>query len=358
MSATRASVPVAPRSVNVLVTARCNLACRHCSVYGEGYIAGDVSLADWRAIFRRLSDWKVLKLTLSGGEPLAREDIVEVLETVRALPFRFSLNTNAMLVTDAIAETLARCRPRLESVMVSLDGASPATHDAIRGVGTFEAMAEGVELLRRKGVPIGFYCTVTGINVGELERIAEWGISRGGSYVKFNDLLCVGRACLDRELALDGPARRQAARRVAALADKFGPVITGTLLDMHRFAERVLAGQAPPYPQGSRGCGAMRSQMSIWPDGRVTPCDRLPHYTIGNALSEEFPAIWRSPAAERFRDMLAVPISALESCRNCKFLEFCTGGCPVIPMRKGTDLLDRDPGSCLRLFIEEGASCV
>jgi len=352
----RRPVPVAPRDVHVLVTARCNLACRHCSVYGDGPVLGDLSLDDWRAIFARLSAWKVLKLTVSGGEPLVREDIAEIVAAIRALPFRFSLNTNAMLVTDLIARALAAAAPRLDSVMVSLDGAGPPTHDAQRAPGAFEAMAEGVERLRRAGVPVGFYCTVTSLNAGELDRIAEWGLARG-RYVKFNDLLCVGRACGDRTLALEPAARREAARQVAALAERLGPGVTGTLLDMHRFAQRVLSGRAREHPQGSRGCGAMRGQMSVWPDGRVTPCDRLPHLTVGNALAEEFPAIWRSSAAERFRALLATPLSELETCRSCEFLPYCTGGCPVLPLREGARVLPRDPGSCLKLFVGEGVAC-
>jgi MoaA/NifB/PqqE/SkfB family radical SAM enzyme len=201
-------VPVSPRDVHLLVTARCNLACRHCSVYGEGETEGDLAAEQWVSIIRRLAEWKVLKLTISGGEPLVREDLPEIIEAVLSRPFRFSLNTNAMLVTDDLARVLARAAPRLESVMVSLDGARAETHDEQRAPGAFEAMAEGGQRLRRAGVPVGFYCTVTRLNVREIEDIAQWGVSRG-SYVKFNDVLSVGRACADRELALDPVTRRE-----------------------------------------------------------------------------------------------------------------------------------------------------
>ena len=355
-------VPRSPKEVSVLVTARCNLACRHCSVYGDGPIEGDLPLDEWRAILAKLAQWKVLKLTVSGGEPMVREDFVELVREMRALPFRLSVNTNATLVTDEVARALSEARPRLESVMVSLDGARPETHDAQRGPGVFERMAGGVERLLRAGVPVGFYCTVTALNLGEVEGVARWALSRGEriQFVKFNDVLCVGRACTDGALGLRPSERREAGRRVAALADELGPRVTGTLLDMHRFAEDILAGRAKPYPQGSRGCGAMRGRMSVWPDGRVTPCDRIPHFTVGNARTEELPAIWRSSASGEFRALLATPICEVEGCAGCEYLAYCTGGCPVLPMREdwsGRGVLGRDPMGCVKAFIGEEVAC-
>ncbi len=349
-------VPVSPRDVHILVTSKCNLRCKHCSIYGDGPIEGDLTLDEWRDIIRRLAEWKVIKLTISGGEPLVRGDVQAIIAAIVSHPLRFSLNTNAMLVTDETARALADAAPRLESVMVSLDGAVPETHDKQRAPGAFEAMAEGVERLRRAGVPLGFYCTVTRINVDELEDIASWGAEHG-DYVKFNDVMSVGLACANPELGLDQPTRREAARRVAALAEVHGPMITGTLLDVHRFAERVLGGKAQAYPQGSRGCGAMRGQASIWPDGRMTPCDRIPHYTVGNVLEAPLPELWRGERAEHFREMLAVPIGELDECRDCPHLLYCTGGCPVLPMRQESAILGRDPGGCIRLFLGEEVAC-
>ncbi len=349
-------VPHSPREVSLVLTARCNLACKHCSVYGDGEIHGDLALEEWARIIRELSDWKVLKLTLSGGEPLIRDDLPEILDAIAALPVRFSVNTNATLISDGIAQRLAAAAPRLDSVMVGLDGSCAETHDAQRAPGAFHALVEGVERLRRAGVPLGFYCTVTQLNVGELEEIATWGLERG-SYVKFNDVIAVGRACANPELGLDAETRREAGARVARLAEAHPGGIQGTLLDMYRFAERVTAGKAPRYPQGSRGCGAMRAKMCVWPDGRVTPCDRLAHETLGNALEQPLPEIWRGEGANKFRGMLAVPIGELEECRGCQHLKVCTGGCPVLPMRAGGSILGRDPGGCLRIWLGEEVVC-
>ena len=90
----------------------------------------------------------------------------------------------------------------------------------------------------------------------------------------------------------------------------------------------------------------------VWPDGRVTPCDRIPHETMGSVLESTLEEIWHGEAARRFREMLAVPIGELEECRDCGYLPYCTGGCPVLPMREGGEMLGRDPGGCIRLFLE------
>ena len=345
-------VPRSPKQVEIMLTARCNLACRHCSVYGEGPIEGDLSTSQWKDIIRRLSEWKVIHLTISGGEPLVRNDFVQILEAILAHPLRLALNTNAMLVTDDIASALARASRRLDSVMVSLDGAGPETHDAQRAPGSFDAMAEGVGRLRQAGVAVGFYCTVTTLNVDEIEDVAAWALDHG-EWVKFNDVMSVGRACANSELALDQTTRRNAGERAARLASQIPGRITGTLPDMHSLCEQLKGGTARPYPQGARGCGAMRGRANIWADGRMTPCDRIPHYTIGNVLDSSLDELWRSAAAQSFRDMLAVPITDLDTCADCAYAPYCTGGCPVLPMRDLQGPLGRDPKSCARLYLGE-----
>ena len=182
---------IPPREANLLITHKCNLSCRHCSVYSHGKLPGELSPAEWGMILDKLADAKLFTLTLTGGEPFMREDFPEILHEVLKRPFRVNINTNATLITDEIAELLADSMPRLDSVMVSLDGDSPATHDAIRGEGVFEKTMNGVRKLKYANIPIVFYCTVNSVNIDRIEQTAELA-ARYGNSIKFNTFIDSG----------------------------------------------------------------------------------------------------------------------------------------------------------------------
>jgi radical SAM protein with 4Fe4S-binding SPASM domain len=78
---------------------------------------------------------------------------------------------------------------------------------------------------------------------------------------------------------------------------------------------------------------------------------------VGNVLESDLEEIWQGASARRFREMLAVPIGEVQECRDCEYLPYCTGGCPVLPMRERGEVLGRDPGGCVRAFLGQGVPC-
>jgi len=295
-----------------------------------GPLPADLAVRDWATILDRLTEARLLSVTLTGGEPLVREDFPLLLREVLARPLRLSLNTNATLVTAEAAALLAGGAPRLDVVMVSLDGDTPEVHDRIRGDGAFRRAMEGVERLAGAGVPLCFYCTVNRENAGRLRPIAELALRYGG-WIRFNSFLDAGPGT-DSGLSPDASQVGTASREVLELAERHGRRIRGAFLDMARLGAEAAAGRGIPFgPAKGPACGGGKHRIAVMPDGWVTPCDHLPAVRLGSLLETSLERILRGPGTVAFRETAARRIHTLDRCRECDVRQLCPGSCPGAP---------------------------
>jgi len=347
----------APTLVFIALTYRCNLQCRHCAVYGPDTACNDLDTGTWLSFFRELADLKVLRLRLSGGEPFMRDDIWQLLDAVDALPMRWGINTNATRIDRHGARRLTGYR-RLDDIMVSLDG-DASGHDAMRGRGAFALARQGIAHLSAAGLPVLLYCTVTRCNRDHLEPVAELALEFKARSVKFNDLLPAGRGLANyRDLSLTQGQWRTALDTLRRLRETHGPLIAGTILDTgdqyDAIARHAAGKQAPGEANCLCGCGTLINQCAVQPDGRITPCDRLPDLAAGNIVERRFGELWRqSPGFATFRARRHLRLNELPECRDCLYTGWCTGGCPAVPYALNGKITARDPLQCYRLFSGE-----
>ncbi|MCP4715483.1 MAG: radical SAM protein, partial [Deltaproteobacteria bacterium] len=139
------------------LTRRCNLACRHCynnlPLHDQPARRNELSTAELRRVLDELADAGCLWLLLTGGEPFARSDILDIYSAARDKGFIITLFTNATLISEQIADTLA-ARPPF-SIEVTLYGATEKTYERITGVpGSYERCLRGIRLLQSRGLPL------------------------------------------------------------------------------------------------------------------------------------------------------------------------------------------------------------
>ena len=304
-----------PLAGSLEVTHRCNLGCAHCYQFasrGEG--EEEMGLESIVDLLDQLRDAGCLFLSVTGGEPLLRPDLPDILDAASERHFAVTLQTNALLLDEAMADRLAAI-PNLR-VEMSLHAASAAGHDAFTGVpGSFRACVDALDLLRARGVPAMTKTIVTSLNAGELDGIVE--VAEGHGAQAFFSSIVFPRNDRDR-----GPLEyRMSDEQLEGFIDFQTRQYAAVLGD--------LATAAPPgcaetvrgeMGKDLRGCGAGRTAFCVNPYGDLYPCVAWP-IVLGNVLRDDFRTIWEeSGLLEELRER---EFNLDKECASCHLLEKC-----------------------------------
>ena len=157
-------------------TIRCNLSCAHCRrVETDEAVDSDLTTAQAKQLIDQLArvgreqDFMPI-FVFSGGEPLCREDLFELVDYAFAEGVKCALATNGTLIDDVIAARIKAAG--VERVSVSLDGATGEIHNKLRKQeGSFEAAVNGIGCLRKNGVPFQINMTITRHNAHQLDDV-------------------------------------------------------------------------------------------------------------------------------------------------------------------------------------------
>lgn len=359
------SVPLAPKSVDVSITGKCNLKCAYCFYADEMQGLSDLPFDRWDSFFQECEDLGVQRATLSGGEAFCRPDLFRVIDAVIDHKMRYSLLSNGTLITKKTIKSFeeGKRRLRLDSIQVSIDGSTAFIHNKSRPPDSFDAAIRGLRLLINHEFPVTVRVTINAHNVYDLDNIASFllediGINSFGTNEAdyFGSARCGGQRVLlsekERQYAMDTLLRLQKEYhgRINAMA--------GPLSRAHMFADIKKAVDQGKTGFSGRGtlcsCGGVFQKISVLHDGTMVPCNMLPKLTMGvigiNPVSE----VWlHHPSINAVRHRRKIPLTALSTCADCPYTGFCTGGCPATVMSKTGRLLALDPLTCYRLYIGE-----
>ncbi|HWR97372.1 MAG TPA: radical SAM protein, partial [Candidatus Methanoperedens sp.] len=187
------------------VTYRCPARCPHCyAAVGGGDVAGEMSTGEWRALLDRVRALGAVQVFFTGGEPLLREDLPDLVAHAHRLGLLTRLCTNGYLLTPALIARLKRAG--LNQCGVSIDDADPGVHDRLRGLpGAFARAVEAFGLLRGQGIDrrVLVYASRDRIP-GGLERIVELATRLRVGTVHVNIPFAVGRWAGNSDAVLSG----------------------------------------------------------------------------------------------------------------------------------------------------------
>lgn len=167
------------------ITSRCNLACVHCYINkNEGF---ELPLKDVKRIADSLSSLGIKEIILSGGEPLLRSDIFEIVSYLHMLGHGVDLCTNGTLLNDSVARELSRY---LSEISVSLDGCDSVSYARMRGDGrTFNRVLRGIEALGKYGCEVHVITVVTAVNYDQLPEIVHLASELGSESISLLGLV-------------------------------------------------------------------------------------------------------------------------------------------------------------------------
>jgi radical SAM protein with 4Fe4S-binding SPASM domain len=277
---------VGPLAVHLEVVAACNLTCSHCFAGELPRNHQPLSVAEMDALFADLAGMGSFRLGLTGGEPLLRKDLFEILDAATERGLHPCLTTNALLLTEATGRELGR-RP-LVWLNVSLEGPDAATNDAVRGNGTFNAVLEKLAILRRHArFTLAF--TIMRTNADRVRECTELAHRVGAHVAVFRPLYPAGTALHHLDLM---PSFAQYSAALRELAEMDSPGTDLHCLDPFGPETRAETG---PQIHTSHTCGAGQHVCSVSVQGDVSPCSFLgPGFLTGNVRRTPFPVIWRT----------------------------------------------------------------
>ncbi len=355
-----------PRSLDIEITARCNLRCRYCYFFNNPAVEyRDLPTDEWLEFFAELGSLAVMNVTLAGGEPFIRDDLPVLLEGIVRNRMRFSLLSNGTLIDDGIAAFIAGTR-RCESVQVSVDGSRAKTHDSCRGKGSFERAIRGIRTLQRHRVNVAVRVTIHRNNVNDLENIAHLLLEEldlpGFSTNAAGYLGTCRQNAAD--VLLNIQERQMAMATLLRLTEKYngrisanaGPLAEGRAW---RRMEDARAQGAPAFPDRGRltACGCPSNKISVRADGAIVPCSMLAHSELGRINRDSLADVWQlSPALNQLRSRHTIPLTAFELCAGCSYMPYCTGNCPGLAYTLTGKVDHPSPDACLRRFLEQGGT--
>jgi radical SAM protein with 4Fe4S-binding SPASM domain len=325
------------------ITRHCNLRCVHCyNDSGVDKTCDELSTAEAKVVIDDLADFGVPSVLYSGGEPLIRADLFELIEHTVGRGLRAVISTNGTLITGAAARRIKQLG--VSYVGISLDGIG-TTNDEFRGIaGAFERAVRGIRNCQDAAVRVGLRLTLTRRNVQDLEQLFDFCEAEGIERVCFYHLVPSGRGGSMAEDDLTAAECRDALNRIMAKARQFkeaGRDMDILTVDNHvdgiYLYLRLLAEKSPRAAEVWKlltwnGGGMYSSGVGIGCidyNGKVHPDQFWWHYDLGDIRNRPFSEIWSDPDEPLLKGLRDRRSHLTGRCRLCKFLDACGGSLRV-----------------------------
>ena len=351
-----------PFMVSYSITKKCNLKCKHCYSDSVDQAAPDeLSTEEAFRLMDDLSEWGIGLLVIDGGEPLCRDDLLEVVKYASSKGLRTTLGSNGTLITEAIAKKMLDAG--LKSVAISVDGADAQTHDSFRGLsGAFQQALDGAEACKNAGLPFQFNMVIRKDTLSQLDDMLRIALERGANAAEFFDLVATRRGKQECKEQVLSPVERKQAMEQLAQSQEDCPILIRVpacpmypllLQEKQIQPKHFPAEMLQRIPYYRRGCAAAMPMgyVMIQANGEVNPCMLL-QVKMGNIREQSIASIWEhSPAVAELRNRELLK----GECGKCSHKLTCSG-CRGRAYEETGDMLAADPGCWLPLeAATEGA---
>ena len=319
------------------LTYRCPLQCPYCSnpleIGAERY-RNELATEDWARAFREAGELGVLQLALTGGEPLVRKDLEELVAAARAAGLYSTLVTSAIPFPRERAERLRDAG--LDHVQISIQDSRPDESDRVAGLASFEQKVEAARFVVELGFPLTINTVLHRQNLDRVAEIIVLAEELGARRLELANTQYAGWAVVNRAALMPTRPQLEAGERTVAQARE--------RLGARMEILWVLPDYYEDYPKPCMG-GWGREAMLMTPNGDVLPCQAaatIPGLAFENVRGRPLREIWfESEAFRRFRGTDWMP----EPCRSCPFdrQEVDFGGCRCQALQLTGDAAATDP---------------
>jgi radical SAM protein with 4Fe4S-binding SPASM domain len=317
--------------IAINLTRRCNLACDHCYMDAESRLDGNKDELTTYEVLQLLDEIasrsNETMVVLTGGEPLIRKDLEQLVAHGSQLGLSMVVGTNGVLLNELRVVSLKKAGAM--GIGISLDSLDPESHNRFRGCkGSWEKTLAGMEHCREHALPFQVHFSVTEQNAHEVQAMIDFTQAVGALVLNIFFLVCTGRGESMSDIT---PARYEAVlnQLVAAQAKTTDLIIRARCAPHFK---RVAFEHDPDSPltraQGYEGGGCLAGihYCRITPEGAVTACPYIPDEQ-GSIRDQSFWQIWDSaPQMQSLRDP-----ALTGKCGKCEYQKLC-GGCRARPL--------------------------
>jgi pyrroloquinoline quinone biosynthesis protein E len=307
-----------PLWLTLELTYRCPLKCSWCNnpLNFSDYAERELSTDEWKRVMREGRELGALQLGFTGGEPLLRDDLEELVAYGEALGYYTNLITSGIGLTDERMSALKQAG--LKQVQLSLQAISPNLTNELVGARAHAAKLEAARLIKSHGFPMVLNMPICKQNIKEIDAMCEWASGIGVEYVEFANIQYYNWALLNRDELMPTLAEvREAEATVNRWREKLGKSMTIYFV-------------IPDYYEGRpkacmNGWGAIH--LTVAPDGVPMPCQEaraIPGLEFVSVRDQPLSWIWHeSPLFRKYRGLDWLP----EPCSSCSEKEKDFGGC-------------------------------
>ncbi len=337
-------------------TKRCNLKCVHCYAFaeGEGQRKGELSTEEGKRLLDDLAGFGVPVILFSGGEPLLREDLPELIDYAVKKGMRAVISTNGTLITEEKARIFSKFS--LSYIGVSLDGIG-AVNDSFRGVeGAYDKAIAGIRNAKKEGIKVGLRFTINKRNFREIPAVFDLIEKEGIERACFYHLVYAGRGSKLIEEDLSHEETRETVEyileRTRYSFDRGKPIEVLTV-DNHADGpfiylklleeDRERAEEVYELLMMNEGNASGVGIGCIDEEGNVHADQFWRHHSFGNVRSKPFSRIWTDMDEPLMAKLKQKKHHVKGRCSRCRWLDICAGNFRVRAEAKTGDIWAEDP---------------
>jgi len=297
-------------------TNQCNMYCDHCYRDSGAKASNELTTVEAKKLLDEIVKAGFKIMIFSGGEPLMRPDIVELVRYAKNQGLRPVFGTNGTMLTPELARDLKDAGTMCMGI--SLDSLDSAKHDNLRKYqGAWNEAVRGMEYCKEVGLPFQIHTTVMDWNNHEIEDITDFAVEKGAVAHHIFFLVPTGRAVNIEQETLRAREYEDLLHRILDKQKEVDIELKPTCAPQFM----RIAKQKGIEMRFSKGCLAGISYCIISPKGDVQPCAYL-NIVVGNVRKTPFDRIWQE--SEVFKRLRSEEYGG--GCGSCGFKEIC-GGC-------------------------------
>ena len=332
------------------ITSACNLGCIHCHAASGNPLSNELSTDEGKKLIDQIAQMENFRtLIYTGGEPLVRPDIFELLNYSKRAGLANIIATNGTLIDEEMAWKLKECGVVCNAI--SIDATDPNIHNFVRNKqGAFELAMRAIEATKKAGILLQINTTAMEYNMANLEELVDFVDLQNCGIMLMYQLVAVGRGEKIKDAALKTTSNQ-----------KLIELITRKQKNVKTIIEPVAGPQYWPYMLEQKnlhksriglklakkffhGCAAGRDFLYIKANGDVWPCPFV-EVSAGNVREKDIKSIYKESVV--FKNLRNRESSLKGLCGECDYKSIC-GGCRGRAWAYNGDYLSEDPSCFIR----------